>query len=323
MFLDRFLILVKTHSSNSKVYIHPIELIILLLIYKKNKKYILDFIEELKLYNLLFNNNEHLHHYVNNLRNNGLLNTEVEIDRAKKYKFSLNNNIITSSLDNYDIEVIINFVKEHMFNKSFLLKHKYDNSKDLKINYKQAIILFRIYCNKIIKQSELFYIVNEADIVKTDANFRCYLKFLINNGLIEVNKIENGLRNNIIFSEDRCSYLIDNNFIKSVKNVENFLFSYNKKEFKIKINYSQNELTVNKSELLILIMLKNHNFNNITNIYKEANKYRRIGLSYIRKLIKKLISYNLITVLRKSNHKIITLSSIVDKNSLPNQLHYS
>ena len=216
-----------------------------------------------------------------------------------------------------------NFVKEYMFNKSFLLKHKYDSNKDLKLNYKQAIILHKIYNYKTIKQNELFHIIEELDIVKTDSSFRYYLRFLTVNNLIEISKIENGVRNSVIFSEDKCSYLIDNNFINSVIDVESFFLSYNKKEFKIRMKYNQDEFTINKSELLILSILKNHSYTNIIDIYKEAVKFKRIGISSIRKLVKKLISYNLITVLKKSNHKIITLSYAVDKNSLPNQLHYS
>ena len=323
MFLDKFLILVKIQSSISKVYIHPIELIILLLIYKKNKNYLLEFIEELKLYNLYFDNIQRLYYYVSNLQNNQLIDIEVELIRCKKFKFFLNKNIITSSLDNYELEIIVNFVKEYMFNKSFLLKHKYDSNKDLKLNYKQAIILHKIYNYKTIKQNELFHIIEELDIVKTDASFRYYLRFLTVNNLIEISKIENSVRNSVIFSEDKCSYLIDNNFINSVIDVESFFLSYNKKEFKIRMKYNQDEFTVNKSELLILSILKNHSYTNIIDIYKEAVKFKRIGISSIRKLVKKLISYNLITVLKKSNHKIITLSYAVDKNSLPNQLHYS
>ena len=323
MFLDKFPILVKSNSNNSRVYLNPIELIILLLIYKNNKNYLLEFIEELKLYNLYFDNIQRLYYYVSNLQNNQLIDIEVELIRCKKFKFFLNKNIITSSLDNYELEIIVNFVKEHMFNKSFLLKHKYDSNKDLKLNYKQAIILHKIYNYKTIKQNELFHIIEELDIVKTDSSFRYYLRFLTVNNLIEISKIENGVRNSVIFSEDKCSYLIDNNFINSVIDVESFFLSYNKKEFKIRMKYNQDEFTINKSELLILSILKNHSYTNIIDIYKEAVKFKRIGISSIRKLVKKLISYNLITVLKKSNHKIITLSYAVDKNSLPNQLHYS
>ena len=330
MKLGKFPILVKRNDNSNIVYLWITELIILLIIHKKKSCYHLDIKKEFELNDFILNNEQTIDSCLLELKNKDLIRFNKEkINRKNtgflinRYNYFINTEcVISKSLDEYNLNELIYYNKNYMYNKSFILKRK-DNSTELRLNYKQALFLKYMLKYKTIKQSDLYYNLKELDLVTSNPLYRHYLKFFKSNKIINFTTDPISRENTLFLLTDEIDYIIDDKFIKSVDKIELFLFGERKEnKYKIKLKNNNKLLDINKHELLILSLLKINPYRNCVELYRDVKTRVNISLSYVRKLVSELIIKNLVTILKQWGYKFINISCIVDKDSIPDKISF-
>lgn len=323
MFINKFDISVRNSKGISKVWLQPIELFIILLLYKNKFSYLTDIKEEFEKHNIVIKHLEHIRYYLLALVKKGLICYNVDdFDKrgirnvGRNIYFISEDTIIEKSLNKYNSE-LITVLLDLINNKSYPLKDGLVN-----LNYKTAMLLDEIYKHRVIKQNKLFVILKEKNLFKNNPNFLQHIKILRDNNIIDVAKINSITENTVILSDENINKFISEEFLLSAQKLADKLYKESDMEI-FQIETKDKVLSILKDDLLILSVLKQHTILGLKEIYNIIKPIRYLTMKNISKIIDCFIKDDIVTLKGNVRSRKIVLLNNLNLRTIPNKVIYN
>ncbi len=323
MFIDKFDISVRNSKGISKVWLQPIELFIILLLYKNKFSYLTDIKEEFEKHNIVIKHLEHIRYYLLALVKKGLICYNVDdFDKrgirnvGRNSYFISEDTIIAKSLNKYDSE-FITILLDLINNKNYSLKDGLVN-----LNYKTAMLLDEIYKHRVIKQNKLFVILKEKNLFKNNPNFLQHIKILRDNNIIDVAKINSNTENTVILSDENINKFISEEFLLYTQKLTSTLYKESDVDI-FQIETKDKVLSILKDDLLILSVLKQHTILGLKEIYDIIKPIRYLTMKNISKIIDCFIKDDIVILKGNVRSRKIMLRNNLNLRTIPNKVIYN